>query len=60
MQVFYFTNSIYYAYFEATELPFIDPKTDLLMRLVDDFMLITPNYSTASKFYEVMAQGSIK
>ncbi|KAL7010080.1 Telomerase reverse transcriptase [Cystobasidiomycetes sp. EMM_F5] len=42
---------------EATELAFIDNSKNLLLRVVDDFMLVTPDRQTASRFLDVMYRG---
>ncbi|KAJ5782388.1 Telomere reverse transcriptase [Penicillium paradoxum] len=49
--------NFFYAELEREALGFINPETSLLMRLVDDFLLITPNADTAMQFLEVMIRG---
>jgi telomerase reverse transcriptase len=49
--------NFFYASLEREVLNFIDPSSSLLLRLVDDFLLITPNPKTAMHFLEVMIQG---
>lgn len=53
-----FTVSMYYARFERQELVQVGiGSQDLLMRLVDDFLLITPHQNTAISFLDVMSKG---
>ena len=47
----------FYADLEATHLDFLDPKESLLLRLIDDFLLITTNRRHAKRFLEVMHEG---
>jgi telomerase reverse transcriptase len=49
--------NFFYAELERDILRFIDPKKSLLMRLVDDFLLITPEGDVAMQFLEVMIRG---
>jgi telomerase reverse transcriptase len=48
--------NFFYASLEREVLHFID-SSSLLLRLVDDFLLITPNPNTATHFLEVMIPG---
>lgn len=47
----------FYADLEAQHLDFLDPKSSLLLRLIDDFLLITTNPSHAKRFLQVMHDG---
>lgn len=47
----------FYADLEATHLSFLNPKESLLLRLIDDFLLITTNRAHAKHFLEVMHEG---
>ncbi|KAL5321239.1 hypothetical protein ACEPPN_012053 [Leptodophora sp. 'Broadleaf-Isolate-01'] len=47
----------FYADLEATYLDFLDPRESLLLRLIDDFLLITTNRADAKMFLEVMHEG---
>jgi telomerase reverse transcriptase len=47
----------FYAELERSVLTFINPKVSLLLRLVDDFLLITPNRSVAMQFLQAMING---
>lgn len=47
----------FYADLEATHLDFLDPKESLLLRLIDDFLLITTNRRHAKRFLKVMHEG---
>ncbi|CAG8429897.1 unnamed protein product [Penicillium salamii] len=49
--------NFFYAELERKELGFIDPKDSLLLRLVDDFLLITPKADVAMQFVEIMIRG---
>lgn len=49
--------NFFYAELEREVLGFINPKTSLLMRLVDDFLLITPEADVAMQFLGVMIRG---
>lgn len=49
--------NFFYAELEREVLGFINTESSLLMRLVDDFLLITPNADVAMHFLEVMLQG---
>ncbi|KAJ5325627.1 Telomere reverse transcriptase [Penicillium brevicompactum] len=49
--------NFFYAELERNVLGFIDPKNSLLLRLVDDFLLITPKRDVAMRFVEVMIGG---
>ncbi|KAJ5757647.1 uncharacterized protein N7511_006341 [Penicillium nucicola] len=49
--------NFFYAELEREVLNFITPENALLMRLVDDFLLITPDANLATQFLEVMIRG---
>jgi telomerase reverse transcriptase len=49
--------SIFYSDFERQRLDFLDPQSSLLVRLIDDFLLITTNKAHAAQFFKVMANG---
>lgn len=47
----------FYADLEQTHLPFLRDDDCLLLRLIDDFLLITTNQSKAARFVTVMQNG---
>lgn len=47
----------FYADLEKKELQFLQVEDCLLLRLIDDFLLITPDKNKASEFVGVMLQG---
>ncbi|KAJ5817557.1 reverse transcriptase [Penicillium robsamsonii] len=49
--------NFFYAELERKVLAFIKPEDSLLLRLVDDFLLITPDVAVAMQFLEVMIRG---
>lgn len=49
--------NFFYAELERNVLGFIDPKESMLLRLVDDFLLITTKADVAMQFVEVMIPG---
>ncbi|KIX00186.1 uncharacterized protein Z518_10324 [Rhinocladiella mackenziei CBS 650.93] len=49
--------SYFYGSFERNELAFLDPRSSLLLRLIDDFLLVTLDDGVARRFLEVMANG---
>jgi telomerase reverse transcriptase len=49
--------SYFYADLEAHHLPFLQSGDSLLLRLIDDFLLITTNRSHAKKFVQIMHDG---
>ncbi|KIX93323.1 uncharacterized protein Z520_10966 [Fonsecaea multimorphosa CBS 102226] len=49
--------SYFYGAFERNELGFLVPESCLLLRLIDDFLLITTDDKLARRFLEVMASG---
>ena len=51
--------SLLYGEFEKQCLSFLDHTSSCLMRLIDDFLLITTDRSNAERFLEVMHQGKI-
>ena len=50
--------SFFYADFERQCLSFLDEQSSLLLRLIDDFLLITTDRAQAHRFMRTMAQGS--
>jgi len=52
--------SYFYGMFEEQELAFLDPGSCLLLRLIDDFLLISTDQSLARRFLEIMAKGDTK
>ncbi|KAK1143635.1 Telomerase reverse transcriptase [Aspergillus melleus] len=49
--------NLFYGQMERDVLGFLDPHEALLLRLVDDFLLITSNSTLAMKFLTVMVKG---
>ena len=49
--------SFFYADFEKRHLAYLDPGESLLLRLIDDFLLITTNGEHAVRFVEQMHAG---
>ncbi len=49
--------NFFYADLEATHLSFLEGGESLLLRLIDDFLLITTNPAHAKRFLEVMHGG---
>lgn len=49
-----------YGEFENSCLSFLQPKESLLLRLIDDFLLITTNKDHAHRFAQVMVGGNQK
>jgi telomerase reverse transcriptase len=49
--------SYFYGAFESQELGFLDPRSSLLLRLIDDFLLITTDENIARRFLAVMVDG---
>ncbi|KGO64785.1 Telomere reverse transcriptase [Penicillium italicum] len=49
--------NFFYAELERKALGFIKPEDSLLLRLVDDFLLITPDAAVAMQFLKVMIRG---
>ena len=49
--------SYFYGAFERNELGFVRPESCLLLRLIDDFLLVTTDEQIARKFLDVMANG---
>lgn len=49
--------NFYYADFEGTRLGFLVADESILLRLIDDFLLITTNRTHAERFLQVMHQG---
>ncbi|KAG8165152.1 hypothetical protein KVR01_005427 [Diaporthe batatas] len=47
----------FYADLEKKELPFLEVEDCLLLRLIDDFLLITTDKNKASEFVRVMVRG---
>ena len=52
-----YAYSFYYADLEKQCLPRIDPKTGLLLRYVDDFLLITKESEVAKQFLSTLQRG---
>ncbi|GFF73759.1 telomerase reverse transcriptase [Aspergillus udagawae] len=52
--------NLFYAQMERESLGFLDPNEAVLLRLVDDFLLITTNSSLAMRFLQVMLKGQPK
>jgi telomerase reverse transcriptase len=50
--------SFFYGHFEMRNLGFLVGGESLLLRLVDDFLLVTANQSHARRFLQVMVDGS--
>lgn len=49
--------NFFYADLESTHLSFLSPEESLLLRLTDDFLLITTNYLHAEQFLQIMHKG---
>lgn len=49
--------NFFYAELERTVLGFLQPTESLLMRLIDDFLLITTNPDQATRFLQAMLRG---
>lgn len=49
--------SFFYSEFEMKHLNFITPASSLLVRLIDDFLLVTDDKTQALEFLRVMIQG---
>ncbi|KAG2412542.1 hypothetical protein HFD88_010099 [Aspergillus terreus] len=49
--------NLFYAEMEREVLDFLLPEKSLLLRLVDDFLLITPDSALATRFLQVMIKG---
>ncbi|KAL8680445.1 MAG: hypothetical protein Q9186_003343 [Xanthomendoza sp. 1 TL-2023] len=47
----------FYAQLEAEHLSFVDRESALLLRLIDDFLLITTNEDDAKRFLQIMHDG---
>lgn len=52
--------NLFYAQMERESLGFLDPNEAVLLRLVDDFLLITTNSGLAMRFLQVMLKGQPK
>ena len=50
--------SFFYGHFESNRLEFLAKGESLLLRLIDDFLLITTNQGHARRFLQVMVDGS--
>jgi telomerase reverse transcriptase len=50
--------NFFYGAFENSCLGFLDPGESLLLRLIDDFLLITTNQDHARRFTRVMVDGN--
>ena len=53
-------TSLFYGAFENEMLPFTASDDTMLVRLIDDFLLITLDRSIATRFLEVMHRGNSK
>ena len=51
--------SFYYSELEKQCLPQTDPQNELLMRYIDDFLLITRDPHTAAEFLSTMTRGRV-
>ena len=49
--------NLFYGDFERTRLGFLSPTESLLLRMIDDFLLITPNRDHAERFSRIMHRG---
>lgn len=49
--------NLFYADLEAQHLSFLDPNESLLLRLIDDFLLITTNPAHAKQYLQIMHDG---
>ncbi|MCJ1432065.1 hypothetical protein MMC27_001421 [Xylographa pallens] len=52
--------NFFYAEFEKECLDFLHKSDSLLLRLIDDFLLITTNHSHATRFIQIMHEGNEK
>lgn len=52
--------NLFYGDFERKELHFLDPYSSLLLRLTDDFLLITTDEVQAKEFVTAMSHGDAK
>jgi telomerase reverse transcriptase len=52
-----FLCNFFYADLEARHLPFLKPGKSLLLRLIDDFLLVTTEPADAKAFLQVMHNG---
>ncbi|MCJ1286569.1 hypothetical protein MMC26_005915 [Xylographa opegraphella] len=52
--------NFFYAEFEKECVDFLSTSDSLLLRLIDDFLLITTNHSHATRFAQIMHKGSEK
>ena len=50
--------NFFYGAFENSHLDFLEPGESLLVRLIDDFLLITTNENHARRFAQVMVNGN--
>jgi len=49
--------TFFYNDFEANRLSFLDPRSSLLLRIIDDFLLITTEQTEAVQFIKAMKAG---
>ncbi|KAI5245471.1 hypothetical protein E4T43_03219 [Aureobasidium subglaciale] len=49
--------NFFYAELESNVLAFLQDGENLLLRLIDDFLLITTNHDTATRFVQIMHRG---
>ncbi|GAQ05707.1 hypothetical protein ALT_3028 [Aspergillus lentulus] len=52
--------NLFYAQMERESLGFLDPNEAVLLRLVDDFLLITTTSNLAMRFLQIMLKGQPK
>ncbi|KAI9683334.1 MAG: hypothetical protein M1829_005404 [Trizodia sp. TS-e1964] len=52
--------NFFYADLERTSLGFLVPGESLLLRLIDDFLLITPRREHAQRFLDMMLAGNVE
>ncbi|KAI9697650.1 MAG: hypothetical protein M1836_004600 [Candelina mexicana] len=50
--------NFFYADLEQQRLDFLDPQRSILLRLIDDFLLITVDRTQARRFLQVMHEGN--
>jgi telomerase reverse transcriptase len=50
--------SLFYTGFEQDSLPFLNAQNSLLVRLIDDFLLISTDKTSAQQFLTTMVQGN--
>ena len=50
--------TLFYTEFQKTHLDFLEAQSSLLLRLIDDFLLITTDQDHAKRFVQIMANGA--